>query len=86
MGFKKRQKPKSAVPAEWAGLTARHQEVALLLMSGNHTMPAIAEELGIGTKTVDTHRLNLLFELGIKNNVQLAHYGLRHRLVPNEYK
>ena len=57
--------------AQWELLSAREWEVAERLAIGMINRD-IAKQLGIGIKTVDTHRGNVLRKLGLKNNAQLA--------------
>ncbi|BDG10832.1 response regulator [Anaeromyxobacter paludicola] len=63
-----------------ARLTAREREVLLLLAEGNSNAAA-ARALGIGVKTVETHRGNLMLKLGLASAVELVHYAVRNRLV-----
>ena len=78
MGFKART---TQGPAKWNRLTPMQQEVALRLMRGDMTRDDIAEDLGIGVKTVDSHRLTLLKSLNLSSNVQLCLFGIRSGLV-----
>ncbi len=61
--------------AQFPELSGREVEVAIPLAYGK-TSHEIAELLGISVKTVDTHRGNLLRKLGLRGNVQLAHYAI----------
>lgn len=60
----------------WFTLTPRERDVAHGIAEGR-TNRAIAEELKISIKTVDTHRSHLLKKLGCKNNVLLVRYMLK---------
>lgn len=51
-------------------LTKREIEVAKLIMKGN-TSNQIAAELFISSRTVDTHRANLMQKLEVKNSIEL---------------
>jgi DNA-binding CsgD family transcriptional regulator len=69
----------SAAPDPLAelGLTAREQEVLLLLAAGR-TNPEIAEQLVISRKTASVHVSNILTKLGLRSRVQAA--AVVHRL------
>ena len=60
----------------WPTLSPREREVARALALGatNHEIGA---ELGIGVKTVDTHRGHVMKKLGMRNNVELARAAIR---------
>jgi two-component system invasion response regulator UvrY len=85
MGFKPRKSgskiPKSPGIDRWRDLTDRQREIGLMLMAGDKNRQEMADALDIELKTVDSHRLQLLSSIGLKNSVQLTHYGLRHGLV-----
>lgn len=61
-------------------LSDREFQVLRLLASGMDT-DEIAEELFISVKTVRTYRDRILEKLDLKNNVELAHYAIKHKLV-----
>lgn len=61
-------------------LTPREIEVCRALASGK-TNREIAEDLYISTKTVDTHRSNLLRKLELRNNSDLTRFALRQRMI-----
>lgn len=63
----KRKPDKSFIPK----LTRREKEILSLILE-EHTTPEIAEKLFISAKTVETHRLNLLQKLGVKNTAGLV--------------
>lgn len=79
MGFK--AKGKSPAMERWWSLTDRQRELALMMMSGKLNRDEMAEELGIGLKTVDSHRLTLLAGLELQNAVQLVHFGIQNGLI-----
>lgn len=60
-------------------LTAREREVAQLLVHGLGAR-ALASRLGIGTKTVDTHRAAIMRKLGLRTMADLVRYAIRNRL------
>lgn len=67
-------------PAARAGvpsLTLREREVLALVAEGQ-TNRRIASLLGVGVRTVETHRENLMSKLNIHNAVGLARYALAH--------
>ncbi len=45
------------------------------------TVTEIAERLFLSVKTVSTYRARILEKMGLKNNVEIARYAIRHRLV-----
>jgi DNA-binding NarL/FixJ family response regulator len=60
--------------------TPRETEVIRLLAEGK-TNKAIASELGITTRTVETHRAKVMLKLGLHSLTQLIHYAIRHNIV-----
>ncbi|MFN8516969.1 MAG: LuxR C-terminal-related transcriptional regulator [Chloroflexia bacterium] len=64
--------PAELSPAKAAiALTRREREILPLLVSGL-TNRAIAAQLSVSVRTVDTHVANLLTKLGLENRVQVA--------------
>jgi len=61
-------------------LTAREREVLALLVHGMSSKE-IGVRLSIGTRTVETHRANLMRKLEVKSAVQLTHLAIREGLV-----
>lgn len=61
-------------------LTDREFQVLCLIASGVPNQ-AIASQLSINPKTVDSHRRAVLRKLGLGNNADLARYAVRHGLV-----
>ena len=61
------------------GLTLREREILSLLADGYATK-AIAYELAIGRKTVETHRRNLTRKLGTSNLADLTKIAIRQKL------
>jgi DNA-binding NarL/FixJ family response regulator len=68
--------PKPHVPA----LSPREREVFQLVAEGLRTKE-IAAKLGIGTKTVDTHRARLMKKLGAGSTAELVRIALREGVV-----
>jgi DNA-binding NarL/FixJ family response regulator len=58
-------------------LTRRECQVLRGLARGL-TVDELAERLFISEKTVSTHRANLMRKLGLRNNVALTHFAIRH--------
>lgn len=57
----------------------RQERAILTLIARDRTSKEIAEELGIGPKTVDTHRYNICRKLEIHGNHVLSRFAMRHR-------
>lgn len=68
----------SADPLE--GLTTRQREILQLLAEG-HSTKEIAHRLGIGIKTVETHRQRLMERLDIHDVAGLVRFAIRVGLV-----
>lgn len=68
-----------AVPPQTV-LSARQMEVLTLLCRGKGTKEA-ALALGISTKTIETHRGNIMERLGIHSVAGLVRYAVRHQLI-----
>jgi DNA-binding NarL/FixJ family response regulator len=51
-----------------------------LLLAGR-SLKEVAGELSLSVKTIRTFHTRLLKKLALKNDVQLVHYALEHRLV-----
>jgi DNA-binding NarL/FixJ family response regulator len=60
--------------------TPREIEVIRLLAEGKANK-AIASELGITIRTVETHRAKIMLKLGLHSLTQLIHYAIRHNIV-----
>lgn len=58
-------------------LTPRQRQVMQLLSRGR-TTKEIAAIIGVGTKTVETHRARLMESLRLKSANALIHYAIRH--------
>jgi two-component system, NarL family, invasion response regulator UvrY len=61
-------------------LSDREYQVMRMIASGK-TLKEIAGELALSVKTVSTYRSRILDKTGMKNNVELTHYAVKHRLV-----
>ncbi len=64
-------------------LTARESEVLKLIAEG-HSNQQIADVLGLGRKTVDTHRTNIMRKLDLHDVTGLVKYALRRGLIKLE--
>jgi DNA-binding NarL/FixJ family response regulator len=63
-----------------SALTARESEVLKLVAEG-HTNQQIADLLGLGRKTVDTHRTNIMRKLDLHDVTALVKYALKRGLI-----
>ena len=61
-------------------LSNREFQVLRLIASGKR-LSEIAESLSISPKTVSVYRARILEKLGVKNNVEVAHYVTQHGLM-----
>lgn len=64
-------------------LTEREREVLALAARG-FTSGEIGEQLKIGARTVDGHRLNLMRKLGLRTIADLVRYAIRRGIIPLE--
>jgi len=69
-----------STPTSSRRLSAREQEVLLLIASGRSTKE-IAAQLGVSVKTVETQRKNLMDKLRIFSVAGLTRYAIREGLV-----
>ena len=75
------QKTVKTVKDRYETLTTREREIMQLIAEG-YTSPQIADRLFISSRTVDTHRANLMAKLGLRNQVELVRYALQRGLMP----
>lgn len=61
-------------------LTRRERQVLKLVGEGA-TSKTIASQLGIGPKTAQIHRANLMAKLGVHSTAGLVRYAIKHKLV-----
>lgn len=65
---------------------ARHEQLSdrefatLQLIACGKPLSVIAKEFGISPKTVSVYRARLLEKMKLKNNAELTHYALSHKL------
>lgn len=64
-------------------LTTREREIMQLIAEG-YTSPQIADRLFISSRTVDTHRANLMAKLGLRNQAELVRYALQRGLISTD--
>jgi len=65
---------------EKRALTKRETEVIQRVAEG-YKNREIAEQLGIGVKTVETHRANIMNKLGFRNLSQLIRYAIQKGMI-----
>lgn len=61
-------------------LSKREIEILILFAQG-FSNSEIAEKLFISVRTVESHKNHILQKLGLRNNVELVKYAIRHKLV-----
>jgi len=67
-------------PAPIAMLSEREREVWVLLAQG-HTNQAIADQLGLSVKTIESYRARLMQKLGLTNRAELTRLAMELALV-----
>lgn len=53
----------------------------LLMIANGQSVSDIAAELSLSVKTVSEYRSRILAKMNLKNNAELMHYAIRHKLV-----
>ncbi len=53
----------------------------LLMIAAGKSVSDIATELSLSVKTVSEYRSRILSKMSLKNNAELMHYAIRHKLV-----
>jgi len=61
-------------------LSYREYQLILMIASGK-PVGAIAKELCLSAKTISSYRANILLKTRKKNNAELTHYAIQHKLV-----
>lgn len=62
-------------------LTTREREILMLTAQG-YTNIEIGSRLFISSRTVETHRTNLMHKLDLHNHVQLIQFAIQHGIIP----
>jgi DNA-binding NarL/FixJ family response regulator len=62
-------------------LTQREQEIVKMLCAGMSNKE-VASQLGISTRTVESHRNNIMHKLQLSAFSDLVRYAVRHKMVP----
>jgi len=61
-------------------LSNREYQVMCMIGSGK-TVKEIAKELSLSVKTISTNRVRILKKMKMKNNAQIIHYVIKHKLI-----
>jgi two-component system response regulator NreC len=78
----KRDQVKTSQPPSTL-LTAREQEI-LELVSQGLTNQQIAQKLFISSRTIDTHRTNIMHKIGVHDVAHLVRYAIEHGSVKSK--
>jgi DNA-binding NarL/FixJ family response regulator len=76
-----RQRAGRALRDPYETLTRREREVLHLAAEGR-TYTEIATALGIGLRTVETHRAHLMQKLGLRTQTELVRYAVHRGILP----
>lgn len=68
------------VVTRYDSLTPRQREILQLIAEG-HSTKVIAKRLGIGIKTAEVHRTQLMERLGVHNVAEVVHFAIRAGIV-----
>jgi two-component system, NarL family, invasion response regulator UvrY len=68
-----------AAPLPHEKLSDREFQVMRLMVEGK-SLKEVATELSLSAKTISTFHTRIWEKLGVKNDVELVHYALEHRL------
>jgi DNA-binding NarL/FixJ family response regulator len=71
---------RSEVQDSYDLLTERERQVLQLLAEGR-TNKEVATSLDLGVSTVETHRMNLMKKLGLRNTAELVLYAVRKKIL-----
>jgi len=77
------EKALAVPPDPYDTLTTREREV-LQVMAESSSVSEVAARLGISSRTVETHRENLMRKLGLQSQSDLIRYALRRGILPLE--
>ena len=78
--FLKAGKESSRTQESKANLTPRQLQIVRLLAEGKGNKE-IGVELGITTRTVESHRAKIMLKLGLHSLTELVHYAIRNKIV-----
>jgi DNA-binding NarL/FixJ family response regulator len=78
--YKGQQSPEAKPRKLSPDLTKRENEVLKLITSGKNNQE-VADLLFISTKTVETHKANILEKLGLRNTAELVKYAIKNNLI-----
>lgn len=71
---------RAGVGPDHEALSDREYQVLCMIASGK-TVSEIGRELALSVKTISTYRARVLKKLVLRNNTELARYGIQHQLV-----
>ena len=74
------RKTEAKYPMETEPLTTREIEILRMIVRG-HTNRQIGSALNISTRTVESHRSNLMEKLNLHSRVELVRYASEHGLI-----
>lgn len=66
---------------EYFGMLTDREHEILALIGEEYTNKEIAAAIHISPRTVESHKINIMNKLGVKNNVGLAVYLVKHNIV-----
>lgn len=72
---------KSDTPTTYSESLSKRELEILKLVAEGYNSHEIGEQLFISSRTVETHRTNIMNKLEIKNTVGLVRYAIQHKLV-----
>ncbi len=75
------RKSEVQAPEPYDQLTTREREILQLAAQGC-TNSEIAKRLYISSRTVETHRTNLMRKLNLHNHIQLIQFAIQHGIIP----
>lgn len=75
------EKAKTVAWERYDMLTTRERETLQLVAEG-HTNNEIASRLGIGSRTAETHRTNLMRKLQLRTQTDLIKYAIERGIIP----
>ncbi len=61
---------------------SRREHQVFVLLAGGASVGEIAQQLSLSSNTVSTYRARILEKTGVRNDVELALYAVRHQIAP----